>query len=136
MAMSRECWAPEGGATILRFPVRQSAPGGLSGSCRAVSARSLRVRRSTYVRRRLAVLGAGALLVVSGIVATGPSGRAVASRPDAPSSVVVGPGTTLWSLAGRYAPDGIDPRAYVDALAALNDLRGAPQIGQRLRLPG
>ena len=122
-------------------PGRRGAPALDAGRLQRVPApgqRSVapaRPRRSTYLRRRAAVLGVGALLVAGGIVGTGPSGVAVASRPGAPSSVVVRQGTTLWSLADRYAPPGADPRAYVDALAEVNGLRGAPQVGQRLRLP-
>jgi hypothetical protein len=50
--------------------------------------------------------------------------------------VVVEPGQTLWDLADRYAPEGMDLRAYVDAVVGLNDLDGrAPFAGERLRLP-
>jgi hypothetical protein len=57
------------------------------------------------------------------------------SRPGAPEVVVVTEGQTLWSLSQRYAPLGVDWRAYSDAVVALNDLSGALQAGQRLRLP-
>jgi hypothetical protein len=48
---------------------------------------------------------------------------------------VVHSGDTLWGIAERYAPDGIDKRAYVDALADLNELSGVPRAGQRIVLP-
>jgi hypothetical protein len=41
----------------------------------------------------------------------------------------------MWYLAGRYAQNGLDPRAYVDAVVKLNDLHEPPQPGERLRLP-
>lgn len=62
-------------------------------------------------------------------------GTAPASKPGAPRTVVVRSGQTLWGLAGRYAPEGFDARAYVDAVVAINDLSGPPVVGQRLRLP-
>jgi hypothetical protein len=49
--------------------------------------------------------------------------------------VVVPEGQTLWGLSQRYAPLGVDWRAYADAVVDLNDLSGALQAGQRLRLP-
>ena len=57
------------------------------------------------------------------------------SRPGAPQVVVVAEGQTLWGLSQRYAPLGVDWRAYADAVVDLNDLSGALQAGQRLRLP-
>ncbi len=57
------------------------------------------------------------------------------SRPGAPAVVVVNPGQTLWELSQRYAPLGVDWRAYADALVDLNALDGPLQVGQRLRLP-
>jgi LysM domain len=48
----------------------------------------------------------------------------------------VEPGQTLWDLADRYAPDGTDLRAYVDAVVGLNDLgTRAPVAGERIKLP-
>jgi nucleoid-associated protein YgaU len=57
------------------------------------------------------------------------------SRPGAPPVVVVDEGQTLWDLSQRYAPLGVDWRAYADAVVELNDLPGPLQAGQRLRLP-
>ena len=116
MAIRSEALHGESEALVLEFPVRRAR------------ARAARARRAVLLRRRVAV--------VAGLVAlAGPPGPAVASRPGAPAQVVVGPGDTLWELAGRYAPRGIDPRAYVDALARLNHLPAGVQAGQRLRLP-
>jgi LysM domain len=62
-------------------------------------------------------------------------GTTPASRPGAPRAVVVRAGDTLWEVAARWAPDGIDRRAYVDALIELNDLSGMPVAGQMILLP-
>ncbi|MDQ5815249.1 MAG: LysM peptidoglycan-binding domain-containing protein, partial [Actinomycetota bacterium] len=78
---------------------------------------------------------AGLVLVAALVLATGPGGVAVASRPGAPARITVGQGETVWDLAERYAPDGIDRRAYVDAILELNGLDGMPLAGQRLKLP-
>lgn len=79
-----------------------------------------RVSAATYWRRRLAV----ALGVVFVVLAAGQAGAALGSSPLAapgrPPSVVrsvVRPGDSLWTIAGRVAPEE-DPRAVVDALAA------------------
>jgi Tfp pilus assembly protein FimV len=73
------------------------------------------------------------LAVVTATLLAG--GTAPASRPGAPRAVVVHAGDTLWGIAARYSPDGIDKRAYVDALVALNELSGVPRAGQRIVLP-
>ena len=50
-------------------------------------------------------------------------------------TVVVGPGETLWSLAGQIAVDG-DKRSLVDQIISINSLATADvQIGQELRIP-
>jgi LysM domain len=78
-------------------------------------------------------MGLVVLAVVTATLLAG--GTAPASRPGAPRAVVVHSGDTLWGIAERYAPDGIDKRAYVDALADLNELSGVPRAGQRIVLP-
>jgi Tfp pilus assembly protein FimV len=92
-----------------------------------------RVPRSRACARRRVVGGALAAAIVAGTLLIG--GPAPASRPGAPRAVVVRPGQTLWDVAERYAPTGVDARAYVDAVVTLNDLEGVLQAGDRLRLP-
>jgi hypothetical protein len=48
---------------------------------------------------------------------------------------VLRPGETLWDVAERFAPPGIDRRAYVDAVVELNGVEGSVAAGQRVRLP-
>ena len=96
-----------------------------------------RLRRQRLIegRRRLAALVA-VLTVVAGFVAGGGLGStAVASKPGAPRAVVLQPGESLWSVATEYAPDGVDPRAYVHALQELNGIDGPAPAGVRLTLP-
>lgn len=126
MAMVREELVDGPGAVVLTFPT----PNRPLGRPRQVSA-----RRRAVARRRL-VVGVMVLLLTAALVlATGPGGVAPASRSGAPATVTVGAGETVWDLAERYAPEGIDRRAYVDAILELNGLRGAPLAGERLKLP-
>jgi nucleoid-associated protein YgaU len=54
---------------------------------------------------------------------------------DATVEVVVGPGDTLWQIAGDHAPDR-DPRSVVDDIVALNELTSTGvQAGQTLVVP-
>jgi hypothetical protein len=58
-----------------------------------------------------------------------------AAPPPAPRAVTVAPGDTLWSIAGRVAPDR-DPRAEVAALQQRNHLSGVGLLpGQVLLVP-
>jgi hypothetical protein len=107
---------------ILRFPADRAAA---------------RVRRQRMVaaRRRLAFVVMGLVVMVAVIVGGGTGGSAVASRSGAPRTIVLQPGETLWGVAAEYAPEGVDPRAYVDALEELNHLKGATPAGMELELP-
>jgi hypothetical protein len=50
-------------------------------------------------------------------------------------TVTVGPGESLWSLAGQIAVDG-DKRSLVDEIISINSLPTADvQVGQELRIP-
>lgn len=122
MAVRSEDLVAGRGAEVVSFPVARARR-------RAARARLVRARR------RLALLCVGLIVIGGVILGGGVGGDAVASRPGAPRSVVLGPGQTLWELAERYAPQGVDPRAYVDALEQLNGLESAPQAGMALRLP-
>jgi hypothetical protein len=85
-------------------------------------------------RRRRAAIASVALAVAFGLL-TGPRATAPASRPGTPRAVTVERGDTLWGLATRYAPEGMDARAYLDAVVDLNGLEGPLQEGARIRLP-
>jgi Tfp pilus assembly protein FimV len=118
MALREQDFGAVPGA-VYRFPVERAR------------ARARRARMA--VRRRRAGLAA----VVAGVIAATllGGGTAPASRPGAPRAVVVEAGDTLWGIAEQYAPNGVDVRAYVDALIELNGLGGGPRAGQRIILP-
>ena len=115
----READFVAGQAAVYRFPVER--------------ARARARRAAMLSRRRKAGMGLVVLAVVVATLLAG--GTAPASRPGAPRAVVVHAGDTLWGIAEQYAPESIDPRVYVDALIALNELSGAPRAGQRIVLP-
>ncbi len=123
MAIRQEELYPAQQAVLYRFP-----PG------RAAAARARR-KRMEVRRRRAAAAALLLVLICAFLLATGPGGSAPASRADAPRAVVLRQGDTLWGLAERYAPAGVDLRAYVDAVEELNELEGGPAAGMRLRLP-
>jgi nucleoid-associated protein YgaU len=101
----------------------------------AVRARIARREAVARARRRLAI-GALLVLLVLGLLAAGGVGRsAPPTRAGSPGAVTVREGQTLWGLAQRHAPEGVDLRAYVDEVVRINHLQGAPQQGMRLRLP-
>ena len=88
-------------------------------------------------RGRLAIFLASlvALLCVGVALGTGSSASQEPGSPTPTRTVVVGPGDTLWGIAGELAGDG-EVRAMVDRLEQLNALDTAMvQSGQRLRVP-
>jgi hypothetical protein len=107
---------------VIRFPAERAAA-------------RLRRQRLIEGRGRLALLIAALTVVVGVIIGPLTGGTAVASKPGAPRTVVLQAGDSLWSVATEYAPDGVDPRAYVHALEELNGLEGAARAGMQLTLP-
>jgi Tfp pilus assembly protein FimV len=85
------------------------------------------------LRRRI-TLSSAVVLVVAATLAGGGVADTAPTR-GTPRTVLVQPGDTLWGIADEFAPDGTDPREYVDALVELNGLEGGLQAGARLRLP-
>ncbi len=86
-----------------------------------------RPARVVFRRRRLcaALAGLGLVLTVAraGAALEGSSLASPERRPHV-RTVVVAPGDSLWSLAGRLAPQR-DPRSVVDAIA---DARGTSTV--------
>lgn len=128
-------------------PPASSEPAGAPFPGAAVGARSGRHRvqsRNASARLRLTVRGrrvVAALVVLLGTalsvglgalvgIAANPSGAA------ATTSVTVGPGETLWSLAATVSAPGEDRREIVEEIAALNGLASPDlAVGQELLLP-
>lgn len=115
-------------ARIYHFPV---APRPTRAELRR---RAIR-RRRAVARRRAGLALVVVVMSVALLFAGGPASVSSADDRRGPRAVVVQPGQTLWSLAERYAGAGVDPRAYVDAILALNGLDGPPHAGVRIRLP-
>ena len=92
-------------------------------------------RRRMIARRRLALGTVTVVMAIGFLLASGPEGIATASKAGAPKAVTVHQGDTLWGIAARFAPDSVDPRAYVHALTSLNSIEGPIQPGMRLQLP-
>lgn len=87
-------------------------------------------------RGRIVLVGLGlALAAGAGSVA----GQAVAEAPpveQATTTVVVGPGDSLWTIAQGITAPGEDVRDVVTSLAELNELDGLGlQVGEELLLP-
>ena len=108
-------------ARVYDFPVRRSLD------------RS--PRRGVVVRRRVVLALSALILALAFVLTVGRSSGVPASAPGAPEVVVVRNGDTLWDVAGRYAAEGVDPRAYVDAIVATNHLDQPLRPGTALRLP-
>lgn len=110
-------------ATIYAFP----AP--------ALAARRRRETRRARAARRRRGLGVVAV-VISLFLLSNAGGGAPSAAPDRPTRVVVlQQGDSVWEVAERHAPHGVDLRAYVDLVLEVNRLDGVPQPGTKLRLP-
>jgi Tfp pilus assembly protein FimV len=75
-------------------------------------------------RGRIVLVVMPALLALSGALLAAAPGTAEAAPREAPRTVVVGTGDTLWTIAERIAPHA-DPRTTVAALERANHLGGA-----------
>ena len=85
---------------------------------------SARPRRSAVARRGLAVLLVAALLAVGVGLFTGTG--ADASDRAIVGHVVLQPGETLWDVAVRSAPSGVDPRRQLETLRRINGFGAGP----------
>ena len=113
-------------AQVVAFPTAR---------VRARAARLARRERMLARRRRTVGTLTVAGILFAGIFATGPIGSSEAGTHKAVKKVIVHEGDTLWCIAERYAPDSVDPRAYIDEIVALNGLEGGLAEGSRIRLP-
>ena len=127
MALRQEDLRVEGpDAAVYRFPIERAEV--------AQIRRGIATRRAAR-RRHRAGLAAVAIAVV-GMTLLGGGKEAVApAAPESRRVAVVQPGETLWDLAERNAPEGMDPRAYVDFLVRANDIGPVLQAGTKIRLP-
>ncbi len=94
------------------------------------------LNRRGRLARTLVVLSL-AIVLVSTFAFSAGAGNTDQMSPtyDSFITVVVGPGETIWSLAGQIAVDG-DKRSLVDEIISINSLPTADvQVGQELRIP-
>jgi hypothetical protein len=97
---------------------------------------SIILNRRGRLARTLVVLSLAVVMVATFAFSAGAgSTDSMATTPDSFVSVVVGPGETLWSLAGRMAGDG-DARSLIEEIMIVNSLATPDvQAGQTLRIP-
>ena len=97
---------------------------------------SIVLNRRGRLARTLVVLSLAIVMVATFAFSAGAgSTDSMATSPDSFVSVVVGPGETLWSLAGRMAGDG-DVRSLIEEIMIVNSLATPDvQAGQSLRIP-
>ena len=127
MALRQEDLQAQGrDAVVYRFPVERSEA--------AQIRRGIAVRRAAR-RRHRAGLAVVAIAVVAMTLLGGGQEAVAPAAPEGRRVAVVQPGDTLWDLAERHAPEGMDPRVYVDFLVRANDIGPVLQAGAKIRLP-
>ena len=113
-------------AVVLRFPGERAEAARIRAGISA---------RRAARRRHRAGLAAVALAVIGMTLLGGGQEATAPAAPQMRRTAVVQPGETLWDIAERHAPAGMDPRVYVSALEEANDLDSVLQAGARIRLP-
>jgi hypothetical protein len=94
------------------------------------------LNRRGRLARTLVVLSLAIVMVATFAFSAGAgSTDSMAATPESFVTVVVGPGESLWSLAGRMAGDG-DARSLIEEIMIVNSLATPDvQAGQPLRIP-
>ena len=94
------------------------------------------LNRRGRLARTLVTLSLAIVMVATFAFSAGAgSTDSMAATPDSFVTVVVGPGESLWSLAGRMAGDG-DARSLIEEIMIVNSLATPDvQAGQTLRIP-
>jgi hypothetical protein len=97
---------------------------------------SIVLNRRGRLARTLVVLSLAVVMVATFAFSAGAgSSDSMSATPDSYVSVVVGPGESLWTLAGRMAGDG-DVRSLIEEIMVVNSLNTPDvQAGQSLRIP-
>ena len=86
--------------------------------------------------RRALLLGLWLVLIVSALLWLFGAEAVSAPAPSDAAAVVVKPGDTLWEIADRWAPPGVDLRVMVRELVEVNELQSKTlQPGQVLQIP-
>ena len=94
------------------------------------------LNRRGRLARTLVILSLAIVMVATFAFSAGAgSTDSISATPDSFVTVVVGPGESLWSLAGRMAGDG-DARSLIEEIMIVNSLATPDvQAGQTLRIP-
>ena len=116
--------APE--AVVYRFPGERAEVARIRAG---IASRRAARRRHRAGLVAVAVAVIGMTLMGGGQEAVAPASQQVTR------TAVVQPGETLWDIAERHGPEGMDPRVYIAALEEANDLGPVLQAGARIRLP-
>ena len=135
---SRVAGSRRPGGVPAHLPTRPALRVVPGGRPRPGRSRPAALPARVYLLRRLVVaLVLAAVVVLAAPVLGAGLGAVVGAMDHVPQdsgrTYTVGAGETLWSIAGRFAPD-LDRRVAVDDLIVLN---GGPDVraGQVIRLP-
>ena len=123
-------------ATVSRMNAQTLINQGFSHSFTTNPSGSIVLNRRGRLARTLVVLSLAIVMVATFAFSAGAgSTDSMAATPESFITVVVGPGESLWSLAGRMAGDG-DVRSLIEEIMIVN-LLATPdvQAGQSLRIP-
>jgi hypothetical protein len=123
-------------ATINAVSAKTLINQGFSQVLNSTNPSGVVLNRRGRLARTLVILSLAIVMVATFAFSAGAgSTDSMAATPDSYVTVVVGPGESLWSLAGRMAGDG-DARSLIEEIMAVNSLATPDvQAGQSLRIP-
>ena len=123
-------------ATINAVSAKTLINQGFSQVLQSTNPSGVVLNRRGRLARTLVILSLAIVMVATFAFSAGAgSTDSMAATPDSYVTVVVGPGESLWSLAGRMAGDG-DARSLIEEIMAVNSLATPDvQAGQTLRIP-
>ncbi len=123
-------------ATINVVSAKTLITQGLSQVLNSTNPSGVVLNRRGRLARTLVILSLAIVMVATFAFSAGAgSTDSMAATPDSYVTVVVGPGESLWSLAGRMAGAG-DARSLIEEIMAVNSLATPDvQAGQSLRIP-
>ena len=123
-------------ATINAVSAKTLINQGFSQVLNSTNPSGVVLNRRGRLARTLVILSLAIVMVATFAFSAGAgSADSMAATPDSYVTVVVGPGESLWSLAGRMAGDG-DARSLIEEIMAVNSLATPDvQAGQSLRIP-
>ena len=123
-------------ATINVVSAKTLINQGFSQALQSTNPSGIVLNRRGRLARTLVVLSLAIVMVATFAFSAGAgSTDSMAATPESFVTVVVGPGESLWSLAGRMAGDG-DARSLIEEIMIVNSLATPDvQAGQSLRIP-